>query len=79
VRNDDILSSFAEILEEITGVNAATITMEMILTNDLDMHPLSIVETTLLVEDKFGVKISDDQLAGLKTVANVVEYIAETR
>jgi acyl carrier protein len=34
-----------------------------------------MVEIAVQAEDKFGVKIPDDQLAELKTVSDAVDYI----
>ena len=44
--------------------------------DDLDIDSLSMVEIAVQAEDKFGVKIPDDQLAELKTVGDAVDYIA---
>ena len=74
--NDEILQGFAEIVEEIAGVDAAEVTSEKSFIDDLDIDSLSMVEIAVQAEDKFGVKIPDDQLAELKTVADAVNYIA---
>ena len=44
--------------------------------DDLDIDSLSMVEIAVQAEDKFGVKIPDDQLAELKTVGDAVTYIS---
>jgi acyl carrier protein len=44
--------------------------------DDLDIDSLSMVEIAVQAEDKFGVKIPDDELANLKTVGDAVNYIA---
>ncbi len=74
--NEEILQGFAEIVEEIAGVDAAEVTSEKSFVDDLDIDSLSMVEIAVQAEDKFGVKIPDDQLAELKTVADAVNYIA---
>jgi acyl carrier protein len=76
VSNEEILQGFAEIVEEIAGVDAAEVTSEKSFVDDLDIDSLSMVEIAVQAEDKFGVKIPDDQLAELKTVADAVNYIA---
>jgi acyl carrier protein len=79
VSNEEILSGFAEIVEEIAGVDAAEVTPEKSFVDDLDIDSLSMVEIAVQAEDKFGVKIPDDQLAELKTVGDAVDYIAKTQ
>ncbi|HTK62312.1 MAG TPA: acyl carrier protein [Pseudonocardia sp.] len=74
--NEEILQGFAEIVEEIAGVDAAEVTSDKSFVDDLDIDSLSMVEIAVQAEDKFGVKIPDDQLAELKTVGDAVSYIA---
>jgi acyl carrier protein len=44
--------------------------------DDLDIDSLSMVEIAVQAEDKFGVKIPDDELANLKTVGDAVNYVS---
>ena len=39
--------------------------------------PLSMVEIAVAAQDKFGVEIPDDQLKDLKTVQDVVNFVAK--
>ena len=75
--NEDILAGLGEIVEEVAGVAAADVTADKSFTDDLDIDSLSMVEIAVQAEDKFGVKIPDDELANLKTVGDAVDYIAE--
>ncbi|GAA5160262.1 acyl carrier protein [Pseudonocardia eucalypti] len=77
--NEDILPGLAEIVEEIAGIDAAEVTPEKSFVDDLDIDSLSMVEIAVQAEDKFGVKIPDDQLAELKTVSDAVNYIAANK
>src|SRR5664279_2168668 len=75
VSNEDIIAGLGEIVEEVAGVAAADVTPEKSFTDDLDIDSLSMVEIALQAEEKFGVKIPDDELANLKTVGDAVAYI----
>ena len=75
VSNEDIIAGLGEIVEEVAGVAAADVTPEKSFTDDLDIDSLSMVEIAVQAEDKFGVKIPDDELANLKTVGDAVAYI----
>jgi acyl carrier protein len=79
VTNEDILSGLAEIIEEIAGLDASEITEDKSFVDDLDIDSLSMVEIAVQAEDKFGVKIPDDQLAELKTVGDAMNYIAKNQ
>lgn len=72
---EEILAGLADIVEEVAGVSAADVTADKSFTDDLDIDSLSMVEIAVQAEDKFGVKIPDDELANLKTVNDAVSYI----
>ena len=64
-----------QILEEVAGVNPGDVSEEKSFTEDLDVDSLSMVEVVVAAEEKFGVKIPDDQVQNLKTVGDAVSYI----
>jgi len=72
----EIQTGLAEIVEEVAGVDAAEVTPEKSFVDDLDIDSLSMVEIAVQAEDKFGVKIPDDELAKLTTVSDAVDYIS---
>jgi len=76
---EEILPDLASIVEEVAGVDAAEVTPEKSFVDDLDIDSLSMVEIAVQAEDKFGVKIPDDQLAELKTVGDAVSYIEKNQ
>lgn len=73
----DIVAGLAEIVEEVAGVAQDEVTKEKSFVDDLDIDSLSMVEIAVQAEDKFGVKIPDDELANLKTVGDAVTYVAK--
>ena len=72
---EEIAGGLAEILEEVAGVNPDDVAEEKSFTDDLDVDSLSMVEVAMAAEEKFGVKIPDDELPKLKTVGDAVRYI----
>ena len=75
----EILTGLAEIVEEVAGVDTADVTPDKSFVDDLDIDSLSMVEIAVQPEDRFGVKIPDDQLAELKTVKDAVDYIEKNQ
>jgi acyl carrier protein len=74
---NDILEGLAEIVEEVAGVATEDVTPEKSFVDDLDIDSLSMVEIAVQAEDRFGVKIPDDELANLKTVGDAVSYVSK--
>src|SRR4029077_19060042 len=72
---DEIIAGIAEIIEEVTGIEPSEITPEKSFVDDLDIDSLSMVEIAVRPEDTCGVKTPDEDLAGLRTVGDVVTYI----
>jgi acyl carrier protein len=71
----DIQSELAAIVEEIAGVPAADVQADKEFVADLDVDSLSMVEIVVAAEEKFGVRIPDDQVKNLRTVGDAVDYI----
>jgi len=72
---DEIREGLSDILEEVAGVNPDDVADTKSFTDDLDVDSLAMVEVVVAAEEKFGVKIPDDQVANLKTVGDAVSYI----
>jgi acyl carrier protein len=72
---DEIREGLATILEEVADVSPSDVSDEKSFVDDLDVDSLSMVEVAMAAEEKFGVKIPDDELPKLKTVGDAVTYI----
>ncbi|MET0234043.1 MAG: acyl carrier protein [Kibdelosporangium sp.] len=75
--NEEVLDGLADIVEEVAGVAKDDVTVDKSFVDDLDIDSLSMVEIAVQAEDRFGVKIPDDELANLKTVGDAVDYITK--
>jgi acyl carrier protein len=71
----DIQADLATIVEEIAGVPAADVQLDKEFIADLDVDSLSMVEIVVAAEEKFGVRIPDDEVKNLRTVGDAVDYI----
>ncbi|MCW2569934.1 MAG: acyl carrier protein [Mycobacterium sp.] len=72
---DEIRTGMAEILEEIADVQPDDVSDEKSFQDDLDVDSLSMVEVVVAAEERFGVKIPDDDVQNLRTVGDAVTYI----
>ena len=73
---EEIREGLASILEEVADISPGDVSDEKSFVDDLDVDSLSMVEVAMAAEEKFGVKIPDDELPKLKTVGDAVNYIA---
>ncbi|MDP1710941.1 MAG: acyl carrier protein [Candidatus Nanopelagicaceae bacterium] len=73
----EVLAGIKEIVEEVAGIPAASVEMEKNFTDDLDVDSLSMVEVVVAAEERFGVKIPDDQVSDLATVGDAVNFIVK--
>ena len=71
----EVLSGLAEIVNEVAGVPVEDVQMDKSFIDDLDIDSLSMVEVVVAAEERFNVKIPDDDVKGLQTVGNAVTYI----
>ena len=72
---DAVLAGIKEIVVEVAGIDAGKIAMDKKFTDDLDVDSLSLVEVVVAAEEKFGVKIPDDEVTKMATVGDAVNYI----
>ena len=75
----EIVSGLAEILEEVAGVNPDDVSEEKSFTDDLDIDSLSMMTIVVNAEEKFGVRIPDDEVKNLTTVGDAVSFIAKNQ
>jgi acyl carrier protein len=72
---NEILTDLGVIVEEVAGVPADDVQLDKEFISDLDVDSLSMVEIVVAAEEKFGVRIPDDQVKNLKTVGDAVDFI----
>ncbi|MEU1549654.1 meromycolate extension acyl carrier protein AcpM [Nocardia sp. NPDC005745] len=72
---EQLIEEIGKVIEEVTGIEPSEVTIEKSFVDDLDIDSLSMVEIAVQMEDKYGVKIPDEDLASLKTVGDAVAYI----
>jgi acyl carrier protein len=72
---EEIIAGLAEIVNEIAGIPTEDVAEEKSFTDDLDVDSLSMVEVVVAAEERFDVKIPDDDVKNLKTVGDATEYI----
>ncbi|MFE2555929.1 acyl carrier protein [Streptomyces sp. NPDC059352] len=72
---DQVVEGLADIVNEIAGIPTEDVQLDKSFTDDLDVDSLSMVEVVVAAEERFDVKIPDEDVKNLKTVGDAVSYI----
>ena len=72
---EEILQGLAEIVNEETGLETEEVQLDKSFTDDLDIDSISMMTIVVNAEERFDVKIPDEEVKNLKTVGDAVDYI----
>lgn len=72
---EEIREQLADIVNEVAGIPPADVQLEKSFTDDLDVDSLSMVEIAVAAEERFEVRIPDEEIKNLRTVGDAVTYI----
>ncbi len=75
----EVLAGLAELVNDETGIAADAVQMDKSFTDDLDIDSISMMTIVVNAEDKFGVKIPDEEVKNLVTVADAVNFIVSAQ
>lgn len=77
--DQEILAGLADIVNEETGVEQAQVQADKSFTDDLDIDSLSMMTIVVNAEEKFGVRIPDDEVKNLNTVGDAISFIQQAQ
>ncbi|HKE99668.1 MAG TPA: acyl carrier protein [Actinomycetes bacterium] len=72
---DDVVSTMKTVLAAELGVDEDKVTAEARFKEDLDADSLDLVEVVLALEERFGIEIPDEEIAGVKTVGEAADLV----
>ncbi|MEN8135898.1 MAG: acyl carrier protein [Thermodesulfobacteriota bacterium] len=73
---DSIVNELVDIIAEIAEVEPSEIGPKTHFINDLDMDSISSLEIVALLEKRYGIKITEDELPSLATMTGLIELIS---
>ncbi|BDZ46722.1 acyl carrier protein [Naasia aerilata] len=76
---EEVLAGLAELVSDETGIATDTVEMDKSFTDDLDIDSISMMTIVVNAEEKFDVKIPDEEVKNLKTVGDAVTYIVNAQ
>jgi acyl carrier protein len=71
----EVLSGLAELVNEETGIATGDVQLDKSFSDDLDIDSISMMTIVVNAEDKFSVKIPDEEVKNLVTVGDAVNFI----
>ena len=74
--SQELLTIFTEVLTEEFGVPEDEVAAEATF-EALGLDSLDVVELTLVLEERTGVKLEDEELEDVKTVLDAIDKVAE--
>jgi acyl carrier protein len=75
VTRDEILHGISAVLYETAAVEPADVTEEKSFAADLEVDSLLMVEVAVVLEDRFEVSLSQDELGGARLVSDMVTLL----
>jgi acyl carrier protein len=75
----EVLQGLAEIVNDETGIATDAVALDKSFTDDLDIDSISMMTIVVNAEDKFGVKIPDEEVKNLMTVGDAVNFITKAQ
>lgn len=76
---NEILAGLAEIVNEETGLETEEVQLDKSFTEDLDIDSISMMTIVVNAEEKFDVKIPDEEVKNLSTVGDAVDFIVNAQ
>ena len=75
--SEEVFEQVREILVERLDVKEDDVNIGAHLRDDLEADSLDLVELIMDLEERFGVKISDEEAQSITTVGEAVDFISE--
>ena len=72
---EEVFEHVKSILVETLSVEEDKVTPEARFQEDLETDSLDLVELIMTMEDKFAIKITDEEAAEIKTVGDAVDFV----
>lgn len=77
--NEEIFGQIKEIMVDELGIDGSEIKSESVLLSDLDINSLELMNLVMVVEEKYNIFLDEERLRDIKTVGDVVSYVAELK
>ncbi len=77
--NEEFFDQLKEIIVDELDIDGSEIKPESVLLSDLDINSLELMNLVMVVEEKYNIFLDEERLRDIKTVGDVVSYVAELK
>jgi acyl carrier protein len=77
MNRDDVIGLVREHLAEELEIDPASISEDTRFKQDLDADSLDLYELVMELEDRYGIKVSEQDAARIETVGDAVSFVLE--
>jgi acyl carrier protein len=74
-RREEVLELVRAHLSEELGIDASRIDEQSRFKEDLEADSLDLVELVVELEDRYGIRITDEQAEQIKTVGQAIDFV----
>ena len=74
---EPIYDQVVRTIAEVTGLPAGELNGQTALITDIGLDSLAIFEIVINLEETYGIRISDEEIDQVKTISQIVDYIAQ--
>ncbi len=74
---EEVFEQVKTILVDTLSVDEDKVTTSARFQEDLETDSLDLVELVMTMEEEFGIKISDEEAAEIKTVGDAVDFVMQ--
>ncbi|HTL83283.1 MAG TPA: acyl carrier protein [Bacteroidia bacterium] len=75
MEKEQILTKVQDVVMECLGPEREEVTMTVRFMEDLGSDSIMLAEIVMKLEDSFGLRISDEEAGGIRTVGDAVNFI----
>jgi acyl carrier protein len=75
VDSEQLYQEFKTLLQSEFSIPESKITLDALLVDDLDLDSLDLVSASLAIEDRWGIRMEDEDLAEVKTVRDALQWV----
>lgn len=76
---NDLEGRIRGLVAEQLGVDLAEVTAQARILDDLGADSLDVVELMMSLEDAFDIEVPDEEVEGMRTIADIAQYVVQRR
>lgn len=76
MNRNEIINAVYEACEEVLKVDPSTLSEATTFAEDMDADSLALVEVVMLLEERFDLRIPEDELEGVSTIGAAADVVA---